>query len=126
MTELVVHPGLVLIVGAPAAAAAARRAAQRRDARRCRWSRWSLVWQVPDGAAWQLRFLGLHARRRSQGDKLSRLFATVFALMAFGGGLFALNQTQPRRTCRRPSSMPARAIGVVLAGDLSRCSSSGS
>ena len=41
-----------------------------------------------------------------KGDKLSRLFATVFAIMAFAGGLFALNQ--PR--CSNwppPSAMPA-------------------
>ena len=36
-----------------------------------------------------------------RGDALSRLFATVFALMAFAGALFALNQDRDRRARRR-------------------------
>src|SRR3989304_9225028 len=54
-----------------------------------------LVWQVPDGVALRAPFLGYEIAL-VKGDALSRLFATVFAIMAFAGGLFALNQ--PRVT----------------------------
>ena len=103
MTEVVLHPGLVLIVGALAM-----------PWLRGRWRTalilalplvaLALVWQVPDGAAWQLRVLD-YTLTPLQGDKLSRLFATIFALMAFGGGLFALGQKSrvevPCRLCLR-------------------------
>jgi multicomponent Na+:H+ antiporter subunit D len=52
-----------------------------------------------------------------EGDKLSRLFATVFAIMAFAGGLFALNQ--PRTAELAAAFLNAGgAIGIALAGDL--------
>ena len=52
-----------------------------------------LVWQVPDGIALKAPFLG-YELALVKGDALSRLFATVFAIMAFAGGLFALNQNR--------------------------------
>ena len=61
-----------------------------------------------------------------QGDKLSRLFATIFALMAFGGALFALGQ-KSRVEVPAAFVYAGAAIGVALAGDLRHaCSSSGS
>jgi multicomponent Na+:H+ antiporter subunit D len=50
-------------------------------------------------------------------DGLSRLFAIVFALMALGGALFALNQ---ERRVELPAAFvyAGSAIGVTLAGDL--------
>ena len=116
MTELALHPGLVLIVGALLVPWLRGRCARGADRRRCRSSRSALVWQVPDGARRQIRFLG-YDLTPLQGDKLSRLFATIFALMAFGGGLFALGQ-KSRVEVPPPSSMPAAAIGVAFAGDL--------
>jgi multicomponent Na+:H+ antiporter subunit D len=115
MTEHALHPGLVLIAGALLLP----------------WLRGLLrsmavvalpllvlvlVWQVPDGPAWQLRFLD-HTITPLQGDKLSRLFATIFSLMTAGGGLFALNQ--PSRV-EVPAAFvyAGSAIGVALAGDL--------
>ena len=38
----------------------------------------ALVWQVPDGAVWRLHWLD-YTLAPLQGDKLSRLFATIFA-----------------------------------------------
>lgn len=74
------------------------------------------VWQVPDGPVLRSTFLGyeivpLH------GDKLARLFATVFAVMAFAGGLFALGQT---RDLELGSAYvyAGSSIGVSFAGDL--------
>lgn len=115
MTELMIHPGLVLITGALVLP----------------WLRGTLraivvvalpllvlalVWQVPDGPAWQMRFLD-YTITPLQGDKLSRLFATIFALMAAGGGLFALSQ-KSRIEVPAAFVYAGSAIGVVLAGDL--------
>jgi multicomponent Na+:H+ antiporter subunit D len=75
-----------------------------------------LVWQVPDGVGLTARFLGLDLAP-VRGDKLSRLFGTVFALMSFAGGLFALRQ--PRTTELAAALVYAgAAIGVCFAGDL--------
>ena len=75
-----------------------------------------LVWQVPDGVAVAVPFLG-YELALVKGDALSRLFATVFSLMAFAGGLFALNQ---KRTVELSAAFcyAGGAIGVVFAGDL--------
>lgn len=75
-----------------------------------------LVWQVPDGVVLQAPFLGADLAL-VKGDAASRLFATVFALAAFGGGLYALNQS---RTVELAAAFvyAGSAIGVVFAGDL--------
>jgi multicomponent Na+:H+ antiporter subunit D len=75
-----------------------------------------LVWQVPDGVAVKVMFLG-HELALVKGDALSRLFATVFAIMAFAGGLFALNQ---KRTVELAAAFcyAGSAVGVAFAGDL--------
>ena len=114
MIDGVVHPGLVLIVGALLLP----------------WLRGHLrsalvlllpivallfVWQVPEGPL-HVRFLG-YSLIPLEGGKLSRLFATIFALMAAGGGLFALGQ---RSRLELPAAFvyAGSAIGVALAGDL--------
>ena len=114
MIDGVIHPGLVLIVGALLLP----------------WLRGHLrtalvlllpivalllVWQVPEGPL-QVRFLG-YSLTPLEGGKLSRLFATIFALMAAGGGLFALGQ---RSRLELPAAFvyAGSAIGVALAGDL--------
>lgn len=115
MTEPAIHPGLMLILGAlllpwlhgklrSVAIVALPLLAL------------GLVWQVPDGVAWQVRFLD-YTISPLQGDKLSRLFATIFALMAAGGGLFALGQTS-RVEVPAAFVYAGSAIGVALAGDL--------
>lgn len=75
-----------------------------------------LVWQVPDGIVLQAPFLG-YELALVKGDALSRLFATVFSIMAFAGGLYALNQN---RTTELAAAFvyAGSAIGVVFAGDL--------
>lgn len=75
-----------------------------------------LVWQVPDGAALRMPFLG-YELTMVKGDALSRLFATVFAIMAFAGGLFALNQNRVVELAAA-FCYAGSAIGVVFAGDL--------
>jgi multicomponent Na+:H+ antiporter subunit D len=75
-----------------------------------------LVWLVPDGVALKSSFLG-YELHLVKGDTLSRLFATIFAIMAFAGGLFALNQ---RNAVELAAAFcyAGSAIGVVFAGDL--------
>lgn len=74
------------------------------------------VWQVPDGVALTKPFLG-YELVLVRGDALSRLFATAFAVMAFAGALFALNQN---RIIELTSAFvyAGSAIGVAMAGDL--------
>lgn len=75
-----------------------------------------LVWQVPDGVSLQASFLG-YELALVRGDALSRLFATVFAVMAFAGGLFALNQNRVVELAAA-FCYAGGATGVVFAGDL--------
>lgn len=75
-----------------------------------------LVWQVPDGATLRMPFLG-YELTPVKGDALSRLFATVFAGVAFAGGLFALNQSRVVELAAA-FCYAGGAIGVVFAGDL--------
>jgi multicomponent Na+:H+ antiporter subunit D len=115
MTDLAPHPGLVLIVGAlalPWLRGAVRSAA----VIALPLLALLLVWHLGDGALWQLQFLD-YTLTPLQGDKLSRLFATIFALMAVGGGLFAMRQIS-RIEVPAAYVYAGSAIGVALAGDL--------
>jgi multicomponent Na+:H+ antiporter subunit D len=75
-----------------------------------------LIWQVPDGGGLNAPFLG-YELTLVKGDALSRLFATIFAVMAFAGGLFALNQRSVGELAAA-FCYAGSAIGVVFAGDL--------
>ena len=115
MNEFVIHPGLVLISGAllmPLVSGGLRNLLQLA----LPLLALSLVWQVPDGAVWQLHYLD-YTLTPLQGDKLSRLFATIFSLAAFAGGLFALKQSR-RLEITSAYVYAGAAISVVLAGDL--------
>ncbi len=109
------HPGLVLLGGAcvlPWLRGSARNAA----VLAIPLLALMLLWQLPDGPAWQANWLG-YAIEPLAVDRLSRLFATMFILMAFGGGLYALGQ--PGRV-ELPAAFiyAGSAVGVTLAGDL--------
>ena len=47
------------------------------------------LWLLPEGRLWEVTWLDYRLAPLAV-DKLSRLFATIFGLMAFAGGLFAL------------------------------------
>ncbi|MBI3155361.1 MAG: Na(+)/H(+) antiporter subunit D [Burkholderiales bacterium] len=115
MTEIVVHPGLLLIVGA-LALALLRGTARSVAVVALPLAALAAVWQIPDGVVWHGSFLG-HELAPLRGDRLSRLFATIFALMAAGGGLFALPQ-KSRLEVPAAFVYAGSAIGVALAGDL--------
>ncbi len=75
-----------------------------------------LVWRVPDGPVLTYAFLD-YTLTPVKGDVLSRLFAIIFAIMAFAGALFAMNQS---RVVELTAAFvyAGSAIGVVFAGDL--------
>lgn len=115
MSEWPVHPGLVLILGAfalPFLRGSARSAAVLALPLLALFC----LWQLPQGTLWRAHWLGYELAPLSV-DKLSRLFATIFALMACGGGLFALGQTS-RLEIPAAYVYAGSAIGVALAGDL--------
>jgi len=75
-----------------------------------------LVWAIPDGAPLHAQFLGWELSP-VRADALSRLFGTVFSLMAFAGGLYALRQASTLELTAA-LAYAGSAIGAVFAGDL--------
>jgi multicomponent Na+:H+ antiporter subunit D len=115
MTSELLHPGLVLIAGGlilPLLPRAVRSAAVLLVA----LAALGLAWHLPDGDFGHARLLD-YELTLVHGDRLARLFSLIFALMAFAGGLFALNQ---RSRLEVPAAFvyAGSAIGAVLAGDL--------
>lgn len=76
---------------------------------------WS-VWQVADGVAGTVNFLE-YPIEPVEGSPVRRLFATVFAMMAFLGGLYAF-KTAKWFELSAAYAYAAGAIGVCFAGDL--------
>ena len=88
------------------------------------------VWQIPDGVHLRLHLLdlawmfpgadlkpGAFDLELVRGDRLARLFGTVFAVMAFAGGLFALPQNRTTELSAAYCYAGA-ALGVAFAGDI--------
>jgi len=75
-----------------------------------------LVWQIPNGTSLATPFLG-YELQIVKADKLARLFATVFCIMAFAGGMFAFRQAKPFELSAA-FFYAGSALGVVFAGDL--------
>ncbi len=74
------------------------------------------IWTVPDGEVISFTFLE-YIIVPLEGDKLSRLFASIFSLMAFAGAMFAAKQKE-RMELPAAFVYSGAAIGVSLAGDL--------
>jgi multicomponent Na+:H+ antiporter subunit D len=74
------------------------------------------IWNVPDGVVTTLTFIDYQIEP-VEGSPLRRLFATIFAVMAFGGGLYAFRQA---RTAELAAAFAyaAGAVGVCFSGDL--------
>jgi len=109
------HPGLVIIVAGMALALLRGRARAAVALIAPLVALW-LVLSMPEGAAWSGQWLGLDIAPLAM-DRLSRVFATVFCIMVFGGALFALGQ--PSRL-ELPAAFvyAGSAVGATLAGDL--------
>ena len=74
------------------------------------------VWQIPDGVVASVTFLD-YLIEPIEGSPVRRLFATIFAAMAFGGGLYAFRQAKWYELAAA-YIYAAGAIGVSFAGDL--------
>ena len=74
------------------------------------------VWQIPDGIVTTVTFLD-YLIEPIEGSPVRRLFATIFAMMAFGGGLYAFRQAKWYELAAA-YIYAAGAIGVSVAGDL--------
>ena len=75
------------------------------------------IWQVPDGVAATITFLENYELQPVEGSPLRRLFATIFAIMAFAGGLYAFRQAKWYELASA-QAYAAGAVGVCFAGDL--------
>jgi len=76
----------------------------------------ALIWSFDAGHASRVGFLD-YTLTPIKIDSLGRLFATVFALMAFVGSIFAMNQKRIVELVAA-NVYAGSAIGVALAGDL--------
>jgi multicomponent Na+:H+ antiporter subunit D len=74
------------------------------------------IWNVPDGVVLTLDFLQYRIEPL-EGSAVRRLFATIFALMAFAGGLYAYRQAKWYELAAA-FAYASGAIGVSFAGDL--------
>ncbi len=74
------------------------------------------VWQVPDGVQDTVHFLSYEIEP-VEGSPVRRLFATIFALMAFVGGLYAFRLAKWYELAAA-YLYAAGAIGVSFSGDL--------
>ncbi len=75
-----------------------------------------VIWQVPDGVVTTAEFLK-YTIEPVEGSPVRRLFATIFAVMAFGGGLYAYRQARWYELAAA-FAYAAGAIGVSFSGDL--------
>ena len=113
--SLVLPPALVLLAGA-GLMALSRGVAHRAIMLAAPLLALALVWSLPDGVGWTLDWMGYEIAPL-RADRLSRWFGTVFCLMAFAGGVFAL--TQPNRMeTTAATAYAGAALGVVFAGDM--------
>lgn len=113
--SLIVHPAILLIVAAfvtPLLRGAVRNSAILMAPVLAMIA----LWLLPEGRLWTIDWLD-YSLAPLVVDKLSRLFAAIFILMAFAGGLFALRQ-ESRLEVPAAFLYAGSAVGVVLAGDL--------
>lgn len=115
MFEIIIPPALILLIGA-FLVAVVRPALRPVIALAAPLATLYAVWQVPDGILLSADFLGYQVQL-IEGGPLRRLFATVFALMAFGGVLFSFKQAKWYELAAA-MAYASGAIGVSFAGDL--------
>ncbi|MGB6138416.1 MAG: Na(+)/H(+) antiporter subunit D [Shewanella sp.] len=74
------------------------------------------IWQIPDGVQSTVKFLTYNIEP-VEGSPLRRLFATIFTIMVFVGGLFSFRIARWYELAAA-FTYAAGAIGVCFAGDL--------
>jgi multicomponent Na+:H+ antiporter subunit D len=117
MTELNFPPGFILIIGALILPFLSKsRSAWRAVSLLAPLATLAGIWLFPDQGKVTTQFLDFELVL-AQFNLPTKAFATVFALMAFTGALFALNQD---RRVELPGAFlyAGSAIGVTFAGDL--------
>ena len=115
MIELALPPGLVMVLGAFLIPTTEGRS-RRRLLLMLPVLSLILIWLVPEGLDARLPYLDF-ALDPAHSTPAGRLFATVFAIMAFVGGLYALNQAKTLELVAA-YVYAGSAIGVTFAGDL--------
>ena len=115
MPDVLATPAVVMIVGA-GLVALSRGALRTVIALAVPLVTLASIWHVPDGVYVTANFLG-YPIEVVQGDATRRLFASLFAFMAFGGLLFACRQAKWWELSAA-LAYAGGAIGVSLAGDL--------
>ncbi len=108
-------PGLVLLLGAALIGVARGRARDAVVLLTPLATLW-LIWQVPDGVVYDIPFLDYRIQPL-EGSPVRRLFATIFAIMTFVGGIYAYRQAKWYELAAA-YAYAAGAVGVSLAGDL--------
>ncbi|MDJ0926702.1 MAG: Na(+)/H(+) antiporter subunit D [Gammaproteobacteria bacterium] len=74
------------------------------------------IWQLPDGVSLTAPFLKYEIEL-IEASAVRRLFATIFAIMSFVGGLYAFRQARSYELAAA-LAYAAGAVGVCFAGDL--------
>ena len=115
MFELIIPPALILLIGA-FLVAVVQPALRPVIALAAPLATLYAIWQVPDGILLSATFLGYEVQL-IEGGPLRRLFATVFAIMAFAGALFSFKQAKWYELAAA-MAYASGAIGVSFAGDL--------
>ena len=114
-SDMMLHPGLLLIAGG-ILLAFVRGSARSALAVLVPAIALFFVWQVGDGIFGRVGFLD-YQLEFVRGDRLARVFATIFTLMALVGGVFALKQ-ESRIEVPAAFVYAGSAVGAVFAGDL--------
>jgi multicomponent Na+:H+ antiporter subunit D len=115
MFEIIIPPALILLIGA-FLVAVVQPALRPVIALAAPLATLYAVWQVPDGILLSATFLGYEVQL-IEGGPLRRMFATVFAIMAFAGALFSFKQAKWYELAAA-MAYASGAIGVSFAGDL--------
>lgn len=74
------------------------------------------IWNIPDGEVLSINFLG-YPIQPIEASPVRRMFATVFAIMAFAGALFSFRTARPLELAAA-YAYAGGAVGVSFAGDL--------
>lgn len=115
MFEIIIPPALILLIGA-FLVAVVQPALRPVIALAAPLATLYAIWQVPDGILLSATFLGYEVQL-IEGGPLRRMFATVFAIMAFAGALFSFKQAKWYELAAA-MAYASGAIGVSFAGDL--------
>ncbi len=114
MTEVLLHPGLILIIGGLLLLGLQGKSRQVASVLLPALALWVAV-GLPVDVSWSVPFLD-YQLTPFRVDKLSKLFAIIFTLMATVGAIYSLRQNS-RLELPAAFLYAGSAVGVALAGD---------